>query len=79
VGGSCQHGNSSLGSIPEVLKLKAPPGERVLLVLWGGASCLYEGHMYFGRSMGATYNIFKALCLVEIFYLSLSTGTGSKL
>jgi hypothetical protein len=40
-----------------VLKLWGPPSRGALLVSGGGgASCLYEGHIYFERSMVATQN-----------------------
>jgi hypothetical protein len=35
-----------------------PPAGVALLVLWGGgASCFYEGHIYFERNIGARFNI----------------------
>jgi hypothetical protein len=42
--------------IAEVLKLWPPPPEEALFFSLGGkgAICLYEGHIYFERNMGAT-------------------------
>jgi hypothetical protein len=45
-------------SITQVIKLWGPPLRVTLLVLWGRPSCLYEGHIYFERNMGATWNIY---------------------
>jgi hypothetical protein len=38
-------------------KVRRHPTRRALLVLWRFARCLYEGHIYFERSVGARQNI----------------------
>jgi hypothetical protein len=48
--------------------------------LLGDADCLYGGHIYFEKKWKQDKCMFwQALCLVEIFYLSLGTGAGSEL
>jgi hypothetical protein len=38
---------------------RSPPGGGAVSSLWGG-SCLYEGHIYFERNMGARQDIYLA-------------------
>jgi hypothetical protein len=64
----------------EVPKLwGVPPGERC----WfsgGGELFVWGAYLFWTKYGRKIKNIFwKALCLVEIFYLSLSTGTGWEL
>jgi hypothetical protein len=48
---------------------------RALLFLVGGASCLYEGHIYLNEIwMQDKTCILVGAGLVEMFYLSVSTG-----
>jgi hypothetical protein len=67
---------------PEVLKLWDALSRGVLLVLcWGEGELFVRGTYLFGTKYGRKikYIFWYALYLFEMFYLSISAGTGSEL
>jgi hypothetical protein len=67
---------------PEVLKLCDAPSRGVLLVLcWEEGELFVRGTYLFRTKYGRKikYIFWYALYLFEMFYLSVSTGTGSEL